>query len=483
MSDKDSAGFHMSAEEFRKRGYAMIDWLAEYSQSVEQYPVLSQVAPGELRSKLADSAPQSGESFDVIMQDFERDVLPGITHWQSPSFFAYFPANTSGPSILGELLSAGLGVQGMMWLTSPASTELETHVLDWLVDMLGLPKKFKSSADGGGVIQDSASSAVLCAMLTARERASRFNSKEHGCDGRLAAYCSSETHSSMEKACAIAGIGIKNLRKIATDETHAMDVQALRDQVSADRAAGLNPFFVCATIGTTSTLAIDPVPAIGALCTEERLWLHVDAAMAGTAAICEEHRSLHRGVEFADSYCFNPHKWMFTNFDCDCFFVADRRELIDTLSIVPEYLRNQATDSGDVIDYRDWQVSLGRRFRALKLWFVIRHYGVQGLKHHIREHIELAAKFASWMTESAEFEITAPPRLNLVCFRYKADDDFNRRLLEALNNSGRLFLSHTVINDEFCLRLCVGQTSTAESHVAQAWRLIEGTARQIAETD
>ena len=469
----------MSPEEFRRQGYALIDWLADYASNVEQYPVLAQVAPGEIRAALPDNPPQIGEPFADVMADFERHILPGVTHWQSPNFFAYFPANTSGPSILGELLSAGLGVQGMMWLTSPACTELESHVLDWIVDMLGLPGKFKSDTNGGGVIQDSASSAVLCALLAARERATRFNAKESGPDGRLIAYCSAETHSSMDKACAIAGIGMSNLRKIATNKFMAMDPVALAEQIDLDRHAGLHPFFVCATIGTTSSLAVDPVPEIAAICNAQRLWLHVDAAMAGTAAMCEEHRALHRGVEHADSYCFNPHKWMFTNFDCDCFFVADRQELINTLSVLPDYLRNSATESGDVIDYRDWQVPLGRRFRALKLWFVIRHYGIEGLRHHIREHVGLAAQFAQWIKASGDYEITAPPRLNLVCFRHIEGDEFNRALINRLNKSGRLFISHTTIAGDFCLRFCVGQTATTEAHVAAAWRLIEGTARQL----
>ncbi len=481
MTVKDRSGFHMSPEEFRRDGYALIDWLADYAGDVGKYPVLSQVEPGDIRAMLPDKAPQVGEPFTDVMADFERYILPGITHWQSPNFFAYFPANNSGPSIFGELLSAGLGVQGMLWLTSPACTELESHVLDWIVDMLGLPQKFKCTSNGGGVIQDSASSATLCAVLAARERATRFNAKEFGSDGRLIAYCSSETHSSLDKACAIAGIGIKNVRKIATDDFMAMSPKAFAEQIETDRNNGLIPFFACATIGTTSTLALDPVPEIAAICEEQRLWLHVDAAMAGTAAMCEEHRALHRGVEYADSYCFNPHKWMFTNFDCDCFYVADRQELIDTLTILPEYLRNAASESGEVIDYRDWQVPLGRRFRALKLWFVIRHYGVEGLKHHIREHVRLAGEFARWIEDSEEFVITAPPRLNLVCFHHLQGNEFNEILLDRLNKSGRVFLSHTTIGGRVSLRLCIGQAGTTESHVASAWRLIEGTARQISD--
>ena len=311
-----------------------------------------------------------------MLEDVDRIVLPGITHWQHPSFFAYFPCNNSGPSILGELLSAGLGVQGMLWSTSPACTEIETHVLDWLVDMLGLPECFRSSSSGGGVIQDSASSAALCAVLAARERATGYLSGDQGLTRPLTAYVSTQAHSSIEKAVRIAGLGSDHLRLVPVDERYAMRADALAELVRADRSAGRTPCFVAATVGTTSSNALDPLRAIGEICRREGLWLHVDAAMAGTAALCPELRGIQDGLELADSYCFNPHKWMFTNFDCDCFWVADRSALVRTLSILPEYLRNAATESGKVIDYRDWQVPLGRRFRALKLWFVIRWYGV-----------------------------------------------------------------------------------------------------------
>ncbi|MEM7466025.1 MAG: pyridoxal-dependent decarboxylase, partial [Pseudomonadota bacterium] len=310
----DKKSQHMDAETFRQHGYALVDWLVDYQKRVEDYPVLSPVEPGQIRAQLPESIPEQGEPFETIFRDFENVIMPGITHWQSPNFFGYFPANISGPSVLGELLSAGLGVQGMLWLTSPACTELETHVLDWLADALGLPDVFKSSGEGGGVIQDSASSATLCALLSARERASRFDSKENGVDNRLVAYCSSATHSSMEKAAMIAGIGRERLRKISTDRAGAINAEALQKAIEHDLAEGLLPFFVCATVGTTATLAIDPVPAIGAICKQYRLWLHVDAAMAGSATICPEFSHLHAGMDFADSYCFNPHKWMFTNF-------------------------------------------------------------------------------------------------------------------------------------------------------------------------
>ena len=473
----DAKSFHMTADEFRRHGKEVIDWIADYYERVETLPVLSQVKPGEIRASLPAQAPQHGESFRAMLADVDRLILPGITHWQSPNFFAFFPANTSAPSILGELLSAGLGVQGMLWATSPACTELETHVLDWLVDMLDLPSKFKSSGSGGGVIQDTASSAALCALLAARERATGFVSNEQGCDGKLVAYTSTQAHSSIEKAVKIAGLGRKNLRLIDVDENFALRPELLLAQIQKDRADGLIPCFVSATVGTTSSNGLDPLRAIGEICREENIWFHVDGAMAGTAALCPEFRHIQDGVELADSYCFNPHKWMFTNFDCDCFFVADRAALIKTLSILPEYLRNQATESGAVIDYRDWHIPLGRRFRALKLWFVIRHYGVDGLQHHIREHVNLAQQFSRWVTESADFELAAPAPLNLVCFRHRGGDEINRQILERLNRSGDIYLTHTLLNGKFTLRLCVGQTQTATRHVERAWKLIQAASQ------
>ena len=388
MSEQEN--FHMTLDEFRRYGHSMVDWIAQYYESVEQYPVLSQVTPGEIRAGLPAEPPREGQLFEDMLKDVTELILPGVTHWQSPNFFAFFPANTSGPAILAELLSAGLGVQGMLWTTSPACTELETHMLDWVADMLDLPEKFKSSSSGGGVIQDSASSASLVALLAARERATGFASNEQGLSERLVAYASTQAHSSIEKAVKIAGLGRQNLRLIDVDETYAMRADALAEQIRKDRSAGYKPAFACATVGTTSSNALDPLAEIGRICQQEGIWLHVDAAMVGTAAICPEFRYIHQGLELADSYCFNPHKWMFTNFDCDCFYVADRAALINTLSVLPEYLRNEATESGAVIDYRDWQIPLGRRFRSLKLWFVIRHYGVEGLQFHIRRHVELA---------------------------------------------------------------------------------------------
>lgn len=467
----------MNRDEFRDWGHRLIDWVADYLENVEQYPVMSQVKPGDIRARLPAAPPLEGEPFAAIFRDFEEIILPGITHWQSPNFFAYFPSNNSGPSILGELLAAGMGVQGMLWATSPACTELETHVLDWMVDLLGLPAAFKSSSTGGGVIQDSASSATLCAILAARERANGGQGNLRGLDGSLVAYCSTQAHSSVEKGVRIAGLGSNNLRFIDVDEHFAIRPELLDAAIAADRAAGRRPCFVCATVGTTSSTAIDPIAAIGRVCRRHGVWLHVDGALAGTAAICPEFHYLHEGFDQVDSYCFNPHKWMFTNFDCDCFFVADRGTLIRTLSVLPEYLRNQASESGAVIDYRDWQVPLGRRFRSLKLWFVLRSFGVEGIRERIRRHIGLAREFAGWVADDPRFELAAPAPLALVCFRHRGGEAVNQQILDRLNASGRMCLSHTRLDEKLTLRLSIGQTNTERRHVEQAWQLICEAAR------
>ena len=475
MPDKT---YHMNPQQFREFGREVVDWIADYYETIENLPVLSQARPGQVRAQLPDRAPEVPESFDAILADMKKIILPGVTHWQSPNFFAYFPANASGPAILGDFLSSALGVQGMLWATSPACTELETQVLDWLVPMLGLPEKFLSSTEGGGVIQDTASSSSLCAMLAARERATGFHSNRKGCDGRLVAYTSSQAHSSLEKAAMVGGIGLDNLRLIEVDDHFAMRPDALAKQVAEDRKAGLVPFFVSATLGTTSSNAFDPLPAIGEICGRNNLWFHVDAAMSGTAALCPEFRYLQKGVELADSYTFNPHKWMFTNFDCNCFYVADRKALIRTLSILPEYLRNQASESGEVFDYRDWHIPLGRRFRSLKLWFVIRYYGIEGLQFHVRRHVALAQEFLAWVEQDERFEVAAPAPLNLVCFRHRGGDKANEELMNRLNRSGAL-LTHTKLDGKFTLRICIGQTNTEERHVEHAWERIQEEATKL----
>ncbi len=474
--------YHLSSSQFREEGKKIIDWIADYYEHIEKYPVLSQVKPGEIKEKLPENPPQKGESFDAMMRDLDEIIMPGITHWQSPNFYAYFPSNTSFPSILGDLVSSGLGVQGMIWATSPAATELETRVLDWLAGMMEMPEKFKSTSSGGGVIQDTASTSALTAIIAARERATKFISNKSGVRQKLVAYVSSQTHSSLEKAIKMAGIGSENLRVIGVDEQFAMQPELLEKQIQEDKSNGFQPFFVCATIGTTSSNAIDPVRTIGVICQKENCWLHVDAAMAGTAMLCPEFRHLKDGVELADSYCFNPHKWMFTNFDCDVFWVANRNELIHTFSILPEYLKNKATESGAVFDYRDWHVQLGRRFRSLKLWFVIRHYGIEGLQFHIRKHVELAQKFAGWVEQSGDFELVLEPPLNLVCFRHKSDDAFNMKLMNTINETGKAFFTHTKLKEQVVLRMSIGQTHTEEKHVQDTWELILNSAKSLEKT-
>jgi aromatic-L-amino-acid decarboxylase len=475
----EEQSFHMTSEQFRHYGRLVVDWVADYYETLESLPVLSKTQPGHIRKLLPACAPEKGEAFESLLQDVREVILPGVTHWQSPNFFAYFPANASGPAILGDLVSSALGVQGMLWATSPACTELETHVLDWLVPMLGLPEKFLSSNSGGGVIQDTASSATLCAMLAARERATNYTTNLRGTDRKLVAYTSAHAHSSLEKAAMIVGIGLNNLRLIEVDDSFAMNAEALARQVDKDLLDGLLPFFVCGTVGTTSSNAMDPLGAIAAICRQHNLWFHVDAAMSGTAALCPEFRHFQQGVEHADSYCFNPHKWMFTNFDCDCFYVADRKALIQTLSILPEYLKNQATASGAVFDYRDWQIPLGRRFRSLKLWFVIRYYGIEGLQFHVRRHVALAHELTERIKSDDRFEIVAPVPLNLVCFRYRGSDDDNQCLMDRLNQSGDLYLTHTRLNGRLVLRFCVGQTNTERRHVQRAWQRIQEESTQL----
>lgn len=482
----------MTPEQFRIHGRQIVDWVADYMETVERYPVLSRAQPGSTRAGLPASAPEEGEPFEQIIRDLNRIVLPGITHWQSPNFFAYFPANASPESMLADLVSAGLGVQGMMWSTSPAATELETHVLDWLVAALGLPDAFLSPGGGGsvggGVIQDTASSATLCALIAARERATGRRSNERGLRqvgvdedqgahadnvGTLVAYASNQAHSSVVKAARIAGIGADNLRLVDVDENFSMRADLLEAMMAGDRAAGRIPFLVCATIGTTASSAIDPVRAIAAVCREHGAWLHVDAAYAGCACVCPEFRHTHDGVEFADSYTFNPHKWLLTNFDCNVMYVRDRAALTDALSITPEYLRNEATEGGAVIDYRDWHIPLGRRFRALKLWFVIRANGLAGLREYIRRHVGLAREFASWVDESADFELCAPVPFSLVCFRHVDGDERSEEILRRINDGGEAFLTHARLGGRYVLRMAIGGARTERRHVEQLVAALE----------
>lgn len=473
---------HMSPEEFRRYGKQVIDWIADYYADLESRPVCAQAQPGEVRAALPAHPPEQGEPFERVLRDLDEVLLPGVTHWQHPDFFAYFPANASGPAILGDLLSSGLGVQGMVWATSPACTELETLVVDWLAELLGLGAGFRTDSAGGGVIQDSASSACLVALLAASHRASGGRFAQVGPTARHTLYVSSQTHSSLEKAARMAGVGTANVRVVDVDHgTLAMDPRHLDALITEDLTTGAVPTMVCATVGTTSTAAIDPLPAVGEVCRGHGVWLHVDAAYAGVAAICPELGWINDGVaEYADSYATNPHKWLLTNFDCGVLWLADRAPMIDALSILPEYLRNAVSESGEVIDYRDWQVPLGRRFRALKLWTVLRWYGADGLREHIRGSIALAREFASWVRNDPRFVLFEHPALSLVCFRpvfeglsTQRANAATMRLRDTLNDSGELYLTHTKVDEHVLLRFAIGAPSTGHRHVAAAWERIQ----------
>jgi aromatic-L-amino-acid decarboxylase len=457
-------------------------WIAHLWRRMPDMPVRSTVEPGWVRAQLPAAAPEAPESLSAVLADMDRVIVPGLTHWQHPSFFGYFPANISGPAILGELLSAGLGVQGMLWSTSPACTELETHMLDWLVDLLGLPASFRSAegggpGHGGGVIQDTASSGVLCALVAARERATNFASDAQGVhqgERPLVAYASVDSHSSVEKAGRITGLGNAWIRRIPVDACGAMSTQALDAAMRQDAAAGRTPCFVCATVGSTACGAVDPVERIADVARTHGAWLHVDAAWAGAAAICPELRSrVIAGAECADSWGFNPHKWMLVNFDCHAFWVRDRRPLVRALSVLPEYLRNAATESGQVIDYRDWQVPLGRRFRALKLWMTLRMLGAQAIRTHIRQHVAWAAELAEWIGGDDRFELLLPPSLSLVCLALRQGDAATTALLDRANATGQVFMSHARVQGRMAIRVAIGGTLTRRQDVRAAWELLQ----------
>jgi aromatic-L-amino-acid decarboxylase len=475
----------MQPDEFRRHAHELVDWMADYLDGVSKLPVTPGVEPGDIARLLPSSPPERGEPFGQLFADFQSVVMPGMTHWNHPGWFAYFPGNNSPPSILAEMLTATLGAQCMSWATSPAATELEQVTMDWLRQMLGLPETFV------GVIQDTASTATLVALLSARERSSGYASGEHGMAdaGRLTVYASAQAHSSVIKGVRLAGYGLDQLRLIPVDTDYAMRPDALADAVSADLASGLRPACVVATIGTTSSTAVDPLPAIGEVCRRHGIWLHVDAAYAGTAAIVPELRHYFDGLEQADSLVFNPHKWMLVNFDCSAYYVRDRQALLRTFSIAPEYLRT-AQDQR-VVNFRDWGIQLGRRFRALKIWFVLRSYGVEGLRAMVRGHVALAQELAERIRRSPKFELMAPVPFGLVCFRFHPSsardplvlDQLNRELLRRVNSSGRVHLTHTELDERFVIRMVIGQRLTARQHVDEAWELIQGAARELQGAD
>ncbi len=466
-------GEHLTPDEFRRLGHEYVDWVASYWERVGELPVQSTVSPGAVFASLPDGPPAIGDDdLSTALADLDELIVPGLTHWQHPSFFAFFPANTSGPGVLGDLLSSGLGVNGMNWATSPACTEVEMKVLDWFVDLLGLPEHLRHDHDGpgGGVLQDSASSSTLVAMLAARKRVS-----DGGDLSRLRVYASDQAHSSIVKGARVAGLADEQVRSIESDAAFAMRPDALAAAIDADRRAGLVPFFCCATVGTTSSMGFDPIPQVAAICRDAEVWCHVDAAMAGSAAVCPELRWVNDGADAVDSWSFNPHKWLFTTFDCSCLWFADARPVVDALAITPAYLRNEQSESGAVIDFRDWQIPLGRRFRALKPWLVMRHYGAEGLARHVREHVRLGRLVADRVLDDPRFELAAPPALNLVVLRLTGPDADARTtaMADAVNASGEALLTSTVLDGRPAVRVCVGQTWTTEAHVDALWALLD----------
>jgi aromatic-L-amino-acid decarboxylase len=465
----------MTPDQFRSHGHQLVDWMADYLRDVGNRRVVPETTPGAVARALPERPPEEAEPFEQVVADFERLILPGMTHWNHPGWFAYFAANNSPPSILAEMLTATLGAQCMSWQTSPAATELEQVTMRWLARMLDLPAGFT------GVIQDTASTGTLVALLSARERASGFAGerlgvgREHG----LRVYASAEAHSSIAKGVKLAGYGAEALRSIPVDERYALRPDALGEVMARDAAAGLVPACVVATVGSTSSTAIDPLPAIADVCRRYGAWLHVDAAWAGSAAVVPELRWILDGVEHADSLVFNPHKWLLVNFDLSAYFVRDVETLLRTFTITPEFLRT--AHDADVANFRDWGIQLGRRFRALKLWFVIRSYGVEGLRAMVRRHVALAGEFAEWVSTAPDFELLAPAPLGLVCFRYRPAgasandprlDSLNRELLARVNATGRVFLTHTTLGGRYTIRLAVGQRCTEREHVAEAWQLV-----------
>ena len=471
----------MDTNQFRKEAHKIVDWMADYFEKVEEYQVKPDVEPGDISKQLPESAPRNDESFDDIFEDFEDIIMPGMTHWESPYFMGYFPANKSYPSVLAEMLTATLGAQCMSWLTSPAATELEEKMMEWLQKLIDLPDSFT------GVIEDTASTSTLCALLMAREKVTDFEVNESGFpDNRtFTVYCSAETHSSIEKGVKIAGFGRKNLRKISVDEHFAMQPEELEKAIQEDLENGNKPTAVVATIGTTGSTAIDPLEEIGNICSKYNIFLHVDAAYAGTALLLPEKRWMNEGIEHADSFVFNPHKWMFTNFDCSAFYVQDEVLLVRTFEIMPEYLKTP--EDQRVKNYRDWGIPLGRRFRALKLWFVMRSFGADGLQKKIRHHISLTQDLKKDIETHKDFELLAPVPLNTICFRFHPEhildeqklDELNEKLLNQIQESGELFLTHTKLDDKYTIRIVLGNTNLEKSHVNKAWQLIQKKAGNL----
>ncbi|XP_062113038.1 tyrosine decarboxylase-like [Humulus lupulus] len=511
----------LDPEEFRRQGHMVIDFIADYYKNIEKYPVLSQVEPGYLKKRLPTSAPLYPESIETILGDVQDHIVPGITHWQSPNYFAYFPSSGSIAGFLGEMLATGFNVVGFNWMSSPAATELESIVMDWLGQMLRLPKSFLFSGNGGGVLQGTTCEAILCTLVAARDRTLKVIGNDN--IGKLVVYCSDQTHCAFKKAAQIAGIHPNNFRVIPTtlSSSFSMCPKALQNTITADVEAGLVPTFLLATIGTTSTTAVDPLGPLCDVAKDYGMWVHVDAAYAGSICICPEFRHFIDGVEGANSFSFNAHKWFFTTLDCCCLWVKDPAALTQSLSTDPEYLKNKATESKQVVDYKDWQLALSRRFRSLKLWLVLRSYGVEKLRGFLRSHVKMAKLFQGFVEADERFEVVVPRNFATVCFRIRPSgitassksnvvlceitnnnngslrntssdviqknkmvsvNEVNNKLMDSINGSGGIYMTHSVVGGIFLLRFAVGASLTEESHVIQAWNVVKQHADAILNT-
>ena len=469
----------MKIEDFQKHSHELVDWMFKYLKEIERYPIKPNIEPGEIYKSLPSSPPKSGESFEKIFDDFNRKIIPGITHWQSPNFHAFFPANNSYPSILAEMLISTIGAQCMMWDTSPAATELEQKVTEWIRDSIGLPSNWS------GVINDTASVATICSLLTARENHSKFKINTDGfSDNKYKVYCSKETHSSIEKAVKIIGLGSRNLHKIDTDTNLSMDLKKLKNQINKDIESDNIPLAIISTYGTTGTVAFDSINEIALIAKKYKIWHHVDAAYAGSALFLDEYKKDIKNIKYADSFVFNPHKWMLTNFDCSLYYVKDEEKLIKTLEIHPEYLKSS---SKNIKNYKDWSIQLGRRFRALKLWFVIRSYGINGIKKYLKNHINLAKYLKKIIVDDNEFELTTEQNMNMINFRFnpkksKNNNEINKlnvKLIHELNKTGKIYLSHTMINDIYSIRMPIGSTSVNIDNIKSSWKLIKKVSQNI----
>lgn len=477
----------LDPEEFRSQAHQMVDFIADYYKNIEKYPVLSQVEPGYLRNNLPENAPYFPESFEAIMKDVQNHIVPGMTHWLSPNFFAFFPATVSSAAFVGEMLCNCFNSVGFNWLASPAMTELEMIVMDWLANMLKLPKAFMFSGTGGGVLQGTTSEAILCALITARDRKLENIGVDH--IGKLVVYGSDQTHSTYTKACKIAGIFPCNIRSVPTsiESDFALSPAVLRGVLEADLAAGLVPLFICATVGTTSTTAVDPLSQLAKLAEEFNIWLHVDAAYGGSACICPEFRPYLDGIERANSLSLSPHKWLLSYLDCCCMWVREPNILVKALSTNPEYLRNKRSEYDAVVDYKDWQIGTGRKFKSLRLWLVMRSYGVANLQRHIRSDVLMAKMFEGLVKSDSRFEIVVPRHFSLVCFRFNPNKEYepmyievlNKKLLDSVNSTGRVYMTHTIVGGIYMLRFAVGATLTEDRHVISAWKLIKESAEAL----